>query len=324
MIRTFILGLTATGWMVLAAFTVSTVEGKELTAKGVEYFEKQIRPVLVQRCYSCHSASVKEPKGGLRLDTARGSVKGAKVGAAVVPGNIDESLIIQAIKFEGLEMPPGNKLSDDVIHHFEKWVEMGAPDPRTGKADGAKKVSLAESRNFWSFKKPVKTVPPYVKNTPWPISDIDRFVLAKMEAKNLQPVADANRATLLRRLCFDLTGLPPTADQVIKFSGNGSKIPFPAVVDHFLDSPHFGERWGRHWLDVARYGESSGKERNIAYPYAWRYRDYVIDAFNKDKPYDRFIREQIAGDLLPYKSAAERQRTGDCDGFFGDRYQESE
>lgn len=315
MIRMLFVGLPVVAWFVLAAGGSAAVHAKELTAKGVEYFEKQIRPVLVQRCYSCHSSSVKEPKGGLVLDTRAGLRKGGESGAVIVPGNIEESLLIQAIKFEGLEMPPGNKLPDDVIHAFEKWVEMGAPDPRTGKPEASRKVNVAEARNFWSFKKPVKPQVPNVRDTSWPINDIDRFVLAKLEAKNMHPVADANRATLLRRLCYDLTGLPPTADQVIKFAGNGSQISFPAVVDHFLDSPHFGERWGRHWLDVARYGESTGKERNIAYPYAWRYRDYVIDSFNKDKPYDRFVREQIAGDLLPFKSAAERNENVIATGF---------
>jgi hypothetical protein len=300
-----------------AAESATPAKEKEvkLTAKGVEFFESKIRPVLTQRCYSCHSNQAKEVKGGLLLDTRDALRKGGESGAAVVPGDVGESLLIQAIKHETYEMPPGDKLADNIIADFEEWVRMGAPDPRTNKTGSPKKVSLADARSFWSFKKPVRSTAPAVKNAAWPRSEIDSFVLAKLEASGLQPVADADRVTLIRRLYFDLTGLPPTPSEIDAFVSDRSSEAVSLVVDRLLESPQFGERWGRHWLDVARYGESTGKERNVAFPYAWRYRDYVIDAFNKDKPYDRFVREQISGDLLHTTSVAERNESLVATGF---------
>jgi hypothetical protein len=270
--------------------------------------------VLLARCYSCHSAGAKEVKAGLRLDTREGLRQGGESGAAVIPGDVDESLLIQAIRYETYEMPPGDKLPDNVIHDFEKWVEMGAPDPRA-RSDAKKKRSLSDARKFWSFQPVKKPTPPMVKNTAWPRSEIDRFVLAKLEDKQLTPVGDAERLTLLRRLSFDLTGLPPTPQELAAFAGDASSDSVARAVDRMLDSPQFGERWGRHWLDAARYGESSGKERNVAYPYAWRYRDYVIDAFNADKPYNRFLQEQIAGDLLQANDDADRNNHLIATGF---------
>lgn len=280
-------------------------EETKLTAKGVEFFEGKIRPVLAQRCYSCHSATAKEVKGGLLLDTREGLRKGGESGSAVVPGDPEESLLIQAIRHETYEMPPGDKLADNVIADFEKWIEMGAPDPRS-KSDANKKISLADARKFWSFQPVKRVAPPKVAGDAWSRTNIDRFIYAKLVEKQLSPVHDADRQTLLRRATFDLTGLPPTPEEIAAFTSDTSPDAFANVIDRLLDSPQFGERWGRHWLDAARYGESSGKERNVTYPYAWRYRDYVIDAFNADKPYDRFLREQIAGDLLPTKSVADR------------------
>lgn len=288
---------------------------EKLTAKGVEFFESKIRPVLMQRCYSCHSSQAKEVKGGLLLDTREGLRKGGEGGAAVTPGDVDESLLIQAIKHETYEMPPGDKLPDNVIADFEEWVRMGAPDPRVGKAAGGKKLSLADARSFWAFRKPVPTTPPAVKDTSWPKSDIDRFVLAKLESKDLHQVKDADRETLVRRAYFDLIGLPPSPDQIDAFLKDTSADAFSKLIDQLMESPQFGERWGRHWLDVARFGESTGKERNVPYPYAWRYRDYVIAAFNKDKPYDRFLREQVAGDLLQSSSPSERNENLVATGF---------
>lgn len=288
---------------------------EKLTAKGVEFFESKIRPVLTQRCYSCHSSQAKEVKGDLLLDTHDAVRKGGESGAAVVPGNPEESLLIQAIKHETYEMPPGDKLPDSVISDFEEWVKMGAPDPRTGKAAGSKKVSLAEARSFWAFRRPVQPAIPEVQDSKWPKSEIDRFILSKLEAKQLHPVRDADRETLIRRVYFDLVGIPPTPDQIDSFIHDTSSEAYSALIDRLLQSPQFGERWGRHWLDIARFGESSGKERNIPFPYAWRYRDYVIDSFNEDKPYDRFIREQIAGDLLQASTAAERNENLTATGF---------
>lgn len=308
---------TSTVLVLLALLGVSApslaVEPK-LTAKGVEFFESKIRPVLLARCYSCHSANAKEVKAGLLLDTRDGIRQGGESGPAVVPGDVGESLLIQAIKHETYEMPPGDKLADNVIDDFEKWIEMGAPDPRV-KSDAKKKVSLSDARKFWSFQPVRKHAPPRVNNATWPRSDIDRFVLAKLEEKQLKPVGDADRITLLRRLSFDLTGLPPTPEQISAFMSDSSSAAVETTVDRLLESPQFGERWGRHWLDAARYGESTGKERNVAYPYAWRYRDYVIDSFNADKPYNRFLQEQIAGDLLAYKTSDEHNTNMVATGF---------
>ena len=292
-----------------------TPKPEKLTAKGVEFFESKIRPVLMQRCYSCHSSQAKEVKGGLLLDTREGVRKGGEGGSAVIPGDIEESLLLQAIKHETYEMPPGDKLPDNVISDFEEWVRMGAPDPRVGKAAGGKKLSLADARSFWAFRKPTSVAPPAVKDTGWPKSHIDRFILAKLESKELHPVKDADRETLVRRAYFDLTGIPPSPEQIDAFLKDTSADAFSKLIDQLLDSPQFGERWGRHWLDIARFGESSGKERNVPYPYAWRYRDYVIASFNKDKPYDRFLREQVAGDLLQSSTPIERNENLIATGF---------
>ena len=285
-----------------------TVSGQPIPQDQLDFFEKKIRPVLTDKCYKCHSEKAEKIKGGLLLDTREGARRGGDNGPAVVPGSLPDSLMIEAIHYanKDVAMPPakaGGKLPDDVIKDFEKWVQMGAPDPREGGTVAAvaatKKVDTAKARDWWAFKAPVKSVVPAVKDTAWPRTDIDRFVLAGLEAKGLKPVADADRLTLIRRVYFDLAGVPPSLDEITAFVQDKSPNAFVTVVDRLLNSPQFGERWGRHWLDVARYAESSGKEVNLAYPNAWRYRDYVIDAFNEDKPYDEFIREQIAGDLLP-------------------------
>jgi cytochrome c553 len=292
---------------------ISTAAEAKLTAKGVEFFESKIRPVLVQHCYKCHAGSLKEPKGGLVLDSREGLAKGGESGAVIVPGEPKESLLVQALKFETYEMPPGNQLPDNVIADFEKWIEMGAPDPRS-KSD-AKKPSLVDARKFWSFQPLKKTAPPSIQNEAWPRTTIDRYLLAEMETKQLQVVPDADKYTLIRRASYDLTGLPPTPEQIQAFLNDPSPNAFEKVIDRLLASPQYGERWGRHWLDVARYGESTGKERNVPFQYAWRYRDYVIASFNADKPQDEFIREQIAGDLLPAKTAAERNEHLVATGF---------
>jgi len=285
--------------------------------KGIDFFEKNIRPVLVANCYQCHSASSKELKGELRLDTKEGVRKGGESGLAVVPGNPEESLLIKALRHEdGLEMPPKDKLPDSVIANFVKWIAMGAPDPRKANVTTVGgKINLAEAKKFWSFQPPKIVPPPVVKNTSWTKSDIDRYLLAAMEAKGLAPVADADRPTLIRRAYFDLTGLPPTPEETEAFVNDADPKAFEKVIDRLLAMPQFGERWGRHWLDVARYGESTSKERNIPYHLAWKYRDYVFDSVAADKPFDQFVREQIAGDLLPAKSDAERNEMLTATGF---------
>jgi hypothetical protein len=313
----FSVSALATAVSIQAETPAKVNESEKPSKEGIEFFEKKIRPVLVARCYECHSAEAKKSKGGLLLDTRDGLRNGGDSGAAVVPKHPQDSLLIEAIKHEGLEMPPKNKLPDSVIADFVKWVEMGAPDPRDGKTVSVKKkeIDFDEARKYWAYQPPQAVAAPQVKNAKWAKTDIDRFVLAALEAKGLQPVHDADKGTLIRRATFDLTGLPPTPAEVAAFLADKSPDAFAKVVDRLLASQQFGERWGRHWLDVARYGESTGKERNVVYRYAWRYRDYVIDAFNADKPYDRFILEQVAGDLLPSESDAQRNEHLTATGF---------
>jgi hypothetical protein len=278
------------------------------SAAGVEFFETKIRPVLAKNCYPCHSGATKVTMGGLFLDSRNGLRKGGAGGAAVVPGRPEESLLIRAIRYEGRKMPPSEKLTDSVIADFEKWVEMGAPDPREAQAPDWKpsSIDVEKGRKYWAFEPVQKPATPKVKNAKWSSQAIDRFLLARMEQKRVTPVADADRATWLRRVTLDLAGLPPTPDEIDTFQKDKSRDAYAKVVDRLLASERFGERWGRHWLDVARYAESVGRGRNYTMPFAWRYRDYVIDSFNKDKPYDQFVKEQIAGDLLP--AASEKQR----------------
>jgi len=288
--------------------TVSAADVK-LTAEQTEFFEKKIRPVLVENCYQCHSTTGKSVKGGLVLDTRQGWMTGGDSGPAIRPEDPDDSLLIQAVRHENLEMPPKKKLPDHIIADLTRWVEMGAPDPRAGAKASLirREIDLDEGRKFWAFVKPKPEPAPSVKDTAWPRSDLDRIVLAKLEEAGLKPVGDAPRRALLRRICFDLVGLPPTQEQIDQFLRDDSPKAFERIVDVLLNSPQFGERWGRHWLDVARYSESVGMERNFTFPHAWRYRDYVIKSLNEDKPFDRFIQEQIAGDLLPDDNPTPRE-----------------
>jgi len=281
-----------------------------VTPKQEQFFEAKIRPVLVTHCGKCHASTALKLRGGLRLDSRAGLRKGGDSGPAIIPGQPDESLLLRAIRYrdEDLQMPPKGKLPDAVVADFEAWIRMGAPDPRTGAASapaGRPPADLAKGRGFWSFRPPKKSSPPPVKRTEWPRGDIDRFLLAALEARGLAPVADSGRPRLLRRVTFDLIGLPPAPEELDAFLADDSPDAFAKVVDRLLASPRFGERWGRHWLDVARYAESSGKT-NFSYPQAWRFRDWAIASFNADKPYDRFVLEQIAGDLVPAGDDRER------------------
>jgi hypothetical protein len=291
---------------------------EKFTPEGIEFFEKKIRPVLVDNCFKCHSAAADKVRGGLSMETRDGMRKGGDKGPAVVPGDLKKSLLIEAIHHTNdrvKPMPPKDKLPDQVIADFETWVKMGAPDPRDGTKVVKHEIDIEKGRKFWAFQPPVKVEPPKVKDAAWARADIDRFLLAALEAKDLKPVGDADKRTLIRRVYHDLTGLPPSPEEVEAFVNDQSKDAFDKVVDKLLASPQFGERWGRHWLDVARYGESSGKNVNFAYPHAWRYRDYVIAAFNSDKPYDRFIKEQLAGDLLPSANEKEKAEAQIATGF---------
>ena len=299
---------------VLAASSARAADDKA----GIAFFEKHIRPVLVAKCYECHSADSKELGGNLLLDTREGLRLGGDSGKAVVPGSVDDSILLEALHWDGLEMPPKEQLPEDVIAKFEQWVKMGAPDPRDEKSSPIRRViDFEKSREFWSFQPLTNPAAPQTKSD-WARSDIDRFILAKLAEKNLTPVADASPEVLVRRLYFDVIGLPPTPDQVDAFVAAAKQDRQAAIaqlVDELLASPRFGERWGRHWLDVVRFGESTGMERNATYPYAWKYRDWVIDAFNADKRYDDFIREQVAGDLLPTDSNDQRRANLIATGF---------
>ncbi len=306
------------GWACLAfllSASIGKAADKPADPAGIQFFEAKIRPVLVAHCYECHSAQAKIVQANLYLDTREGTRRGGDSGSAVTPGKVAKSLLIDALRYDGYEMPPRGKLSERVIADFVKWVEMGAPDPRDGAAPAVKTIDLAQGRQFWSFQPPRRTPLPPVQNQDWPRTEIDRFVLAKLEAAGLSPAPDADRRRLIRRLSFDLIGLPPSPAEVEAFAHDASPEAVARLVDRLLASPQFGERWGRHWLDVARYAESSGLERNVPYRMAWRYRDYVYDAFNADMPYDQFIREQLAGDLLPSTTVVDRDRQLTATGF---------
>ena len=293
-------------------------------AAGVEFFESNVRPVLVKHCYECHSVEAGAEEGGLRVDTREAIRAGGDRGPAVVPENPDSSLLLTAVTHADpdLQMPPKQeKLSANVIADLRKWIEMGAPDPRDGQAarPGGVWADLESAREFWSYQPPRDATPPDVSDPAWPRSDIDRFVLSQLDEQGLAPSPDADPHVLLRRVYFDLVGLPPAPEDLSRFTAainsQGMNSALAAEVDRLLALPQYGERWGRHWLDVARFGESSGKESNISFPYAWRYRDYVIDSIDADVPYDRFLTEQIAGDLLPYETEGERARLLIATGF---------
>ncbi|MBE7495713.1 MAG: DUF1553 domain-containing protein [Verrucomicrobiaceae bacterium] len=285
--------------LILLTLTVMA-RSADMTPDQRAFFESKIRPVLVKQCYECHSQTSKKLGGKLLLDAPSEMIAGGESGPAVIPGKPDESLIVQAVRYDGLEMPPKKRLPENIVNDFVEWVKMGAPDPRT---EPPKVVRKAPQEPLWSLKPISDPKPPKVQDTAWPRQSLDAFILAKIEQNGLQPAPDAEKAVLKRRLSFDLIGLPP--------SDSSDMSDLSDYVDSLLNSPHFGEKWGRHWLDVARYAESNGNDglsRNPSFPHAWRYRDYVIRAFNEDLPYDRFIAEQIAGDLLPADSPAQRDR----------------
>ncbi len=286
---------------VFAGSAIAAEPTTTLTKAQSDFFEQKVRPILETKCYKCHSHSAEKIKGGLVLDSREGGLRGGNTAPAVVPGNVAESLLIKAISYTDpdLEMPPkGEKLSAGQIADLTQWIKMGAPDPRESTA---KKYGGA-GRAHWAFQKPKLSEIPAVKDELWGQTPIDRFVLAKLEENGMAPNPRADKRTLLRRAYFDVIGLPPTPEQVDAFVKDESPDAFAKVVDELLASPRYGERWGRHWLDVARYADTKGEVRrqqeDPRYPFAWTYRDYVIDAFNKDKPFDRFIIEQIAADRL--------------------------
>ncbi len=302
--------MTLGAWLALASCLALAAPAR--ASDGVALFEKRIRPVLVERCYGCHSAGAKQVKGGLRLDTRAAVLAGGHEGPAVVPGDPDKSLLVRAIRYddEALQMPPDEdkRLSPDEVRDFEEWVRRGAPDPREGapEAPAITGRDPAEIRNAWPFRPPVRPPLPAVKDTRWSAHPVDLHLLARMEARGLAPVADADRPTLIRRATFDLTGLPPTPEEIAAFLADRRPDAWARLVERLLASPHYGERWGRHWLDVARYADTAGDNSDFPIPQLYRYRNWVIRAFNDDKPYDEMVREQIAGDLLVSRSRAER------------------
>ena len=281
----------------------------------IEFFEKNVRPVLVKNCLMCHNAKAKTSQ--LDLSSAEGFAAGGSSGLVFSREHPEDSRILKAIHYDdNLKMPPMGKLKADEIASIDAWVKMGAPWPgadTTAVVQPAAKPGVTfttEQKNFWAFQPPLDPAPPAVHDIAWVHTAIDHFVLAKLEEKNLKPAPAADKATLLRRATFDLTGLPPTPEEMRAFLDDNSPGAFNKVVDRLLASPRYGERWGRHWLDVARYADSTGNDEDHRYPHAWRYRDYVIDAFNSDLPFNQFVREQIAGDLLPSNNPPLPNRRG--------------
>jgi hypothetical protein len=271
-------------------------------AQEIKFFEKRILPQLTQHCNGCHSAKAKKLEGGLRLDTRAGLRAGGDSGVIIVPGKPSESPLIAAIRFDDLEMPPEKKLSDAVIADFVKWVEMGAPDPRQDPIDPRTK--------HWSFQPIAGVVPPAVIDRNWPCNGVDTFILARLEKQRIKPSPAASPAKLLRRVYLDLIGLPPTPEELKSFLADSSPKAYDRVVSWLLASPHYAERWGRYWLDMARYADSDGYEGDRKRPYAWRWRDWVIGALDVDMPFDQFTIEQLAGDLLPAATSEQQVATG--------------
>ena len=292
--------------------------GQAPDAAQAEFFESAIRPLLADNCHACHSAQIGTPFGGLRLDSRDGLLAGGDSGPVIVPGRPDESPLVQRLHGRPMLMPPLGPLADDDIAAITRWVEMGAPWPEATLAaagadppDPSAPFDLPERRRtHWAWQ-PVQAGEPAVDDDAWPATPVDRFVLAALDEAGLAPAPDADRAALVRRLSFDLRGLPPTPAEIARFAGDDSRSAYADLVDRFLESPHFGERWARHWMDLFRYSESHGSEGDPDIPFAWRYRDYLIRAFNDDVPYDRLIREHLAGDLLPDPRLAADGRTNE-------------
>jgi len=307
--------------LIVFGFSSFNSYAQAVTKEGIVFFEKSVRPLFAKHCYKCHSSSKGEDKGGLILDSQAGWMEGGDSGPAIVPGNLSESILIEAIeqKDPDFAMPPKYKLSSSEIEDLKKWISMGAPDPRDGTPvkPTPSKINIAEGRNFWSFQSAKSSTLPDVSDKNWVNDPLDRYILDKLVSEQLIPVADADRATLIRRVTYDVIGLPPTPQEIRDFVNDPATMQnaLEQVVNRLLDSKHFGERWGRHWLDVVRYGESMGRTRNYPFPFAWKYRDYVIDSFNNDKPYNQFVTEQLAGDLLPSKDNRQSDEQHIATGF---------
>ena len=301
--------------LLLAAQSAAASAPALSESEKLAFFETKIRPVLAKHCLNCHSGSV-QARGGLRLDTRVGHVIGGQSGPAISLKDPASSKILDALRYEGPDMPPAGKLPESVARDFETWIALGAPDPRIQqvkyKAD--RPIDFDAERKKWAYQPPkAPSVPKPADGWAW--TDVDRFVRAKQNASGTHPVADASAAKWLRRVSYDLVGLPPTPEQLARIESDASRESRAKIVDELLALPQFGERWGRHWLDVARFAESTGKERNFVFPQAYRYRDWVIDALNRDQPYDQFLREQVAGDLLPSPTPEQRDARLIATGF---------
>jgi hypothetical protein len=289
------------GWLFTVVLSASVCGGAD---DGVKFFEKRIRPVLVDRCYSCHSAEAaakKTLKGNLLLDTREAIRKGGDSGPAVVPGKPADSLLIRAIRHESIKMPPKGKLPDETIADFEKWVRIGAPDPRDDRAAAGSLIDIEAARRSWAYQTPNLPQRPEVTDADWPRGDIDRLVLATLEGNGLPPAPPADRRTLIRRATYDLLGLPPTLEEIEAFLADDAPEAFTHVVERLLKSPDFGIRWARHWLDNVRYAQDDptcAANNNGTFSVG-PYRDWIVKSFNEDLPYDQFVRLQVAGDLIP-------------------------
>ncbi len=293
-----------------ALLTSQPAEPVAATGQQIQFFETRIRPLLADRCLKCHGA--KKQWGGLRLDSRASLLRGGDSGPAVVPGQPDASLLLRAIRQvdDDLKMPKDAKLTAGQIAAVASWINMGAPFPATTTRDEPNR-----DPNHWSFQPLSPAGLHFDHRLAWPQTPADHFILARLQAASCVPAAQADRRTLIRRVTFDLLGLPPTPDEIQSFLADPAPDALARVVDRLLESPRYGERWGRHWLDVARYADSNGLDENVCHGNAWRYRDYVVDAFNQDKPFDRFVREQLAGDLLPFDNEIQQHAQLIATGF---------
>ena len=294
--------------------------GEEPNKEQLAFFEAKIRPLFIKHCFECHSTEAGKSNGGLLLDSKEGWSAGGDSGEVIEVGKPGESLLLESVKYSNpkLRMPPKYQLSEREVNDLEKWIEIGAPDPRASQvARKSYSIDWEKGKKHWAFQPIKKSEVPQVQNTQWVRDELDRFILAKIEAAGITPVEDVDRFALIRRVSLDLTGLPPTVDEVGEFVKDPAELDeaLTKVVDRLLKSPAFGERWGRHWLDVARYADSVGKTRNIPFAFAWRYRNYVIDSFNADKPFNQFVAEQIAGDLLGAQGPKDRAENYIATGF---------
>ncbi|MFM7606787.1 MAG: PSD1 and planctomycete cytochrome C domain-containing protein, partial [Prosthecobacter sp.] len=291
-----------------------------LAAEDDAFFRERVEPILRQRCFECHSHAGKI-KGGLVLDSRSGWQAGGDSGPSIVPGKPEKSRLIEAVRYTNpdMEMPPKAKLQESEIDVLEEWVKRGAPDPRemVAEAKEMKKtgVDVEEGRKHWAYQPVRDVMPPAVRDPAWPLNEVDAFILAKQEAANLKPGPAAEAHTWLRRVTFDLTGLPPTEAEIAEFVADHSSKAHERVVDRLLSSKAYGERWARHWLDLVGYAEQIGTEGKVFAEHAWRYRDYLVESFHQDKPFDQFIRQQLAGDLLPAASPQERRENLIATGF---------